>query len=157
MTTAKDSLRDALIAELNGKPFEVKAHAPHAPLEKTTKRQYRRRIHARTSDGTPIINAAPTFTKAQIGEMALAALSLPYHDPLGLEPEFAGVTNAEVMMIKMARKAATGDIAATEMLLDRVLGKPKQTSEVQSLHLTYEDFLKDLVRKSDVQPAHEPP
>jgi hypothetical protein len=96
------------------------------------------------------------LTKPQIETLAAVALSLPYDDPLGLDPEFDGMTNAEVMMVRMARKAAAGDLSVASELLDRVLGRPKQSVESKSLNLTYEDFLKEAARLAAV-PTEPPP
>jgi len=59
------------------------------------------------------------------------------------EREFEGMTNAEVMIVKLARSAAGGDPVATSMMLDRVLGKPKQSVESKSMTMTYADVLKE--------------
>lgn len=106
-----------------------------------------RRLVAWNPDGSPVVVTVPMLTKSQIGDMATAAISLLYNDPLGLEPEFHGLTNAEVMMIRVARRAAAGDFSATDMILDRVLGKPKQSSENVNVKVTYEDFLREQAAK----------
>ena len=82
-----------------------------------------------------------------------------------LDQEFVGLTNAEVMIIRLARAAAEGNLSSIESLLDRSLGRPKQSVETQSLSLTYADVLKEKaarLRKTEavdaevVRPA-EPP
>jgi hypothetical protein len=107
-----------------------------------------RRMIAWGPDGLPIPVSTPLISKVQIEALASTALSLPFHDPLCLEPEFEGMTNVEVMMVKMARKAAGGDLAVASELLDRVLGRPKQSMESKSLNLSYEDFLNEIARKN---------
>jgi hypothetical protein len=68
--------------------------------------------------------------------------------------KFAGMTNAEVMMVRQAEKAANGDSGAANDILDRVLGKPKQSVESKNLNLTYEDMLKEkAARASEVVDA----
>lgn len=125
-------------------------------------------------DGLPVPTTAPLLSKSGIENLAVVAASLPYKVPeLVLPPapeldaskivneryeqerdrliaehekelEFDGLTNAEVMFIKIARRAASGgDSAAENTLLDRMLGKPKQSVESKNLNLTYEDLLRE--------------
>lgn len=96
-------------------------------------------------DGVPKPASVPSLSSASIAELATVALSLPYKpDPLTpSEVEFEGMSNAEVMIVKLARAAAGGSQAATTELLDRVLGRPKQSLETKSLSLTYADVLKE--------------
>ena len=60
------------------------------------------------------------------------------------------MTNAEVMIVKLARSAAGGDQEATSMLLDRVLGRPKQSVESKNLSMTYADVLKEKAARANV-------
>jgi hypothetical protein len=111
-------------------------------------------------DGVPRPSSVPTISRQGIEDLAAVALSLPYkipEVPLNLpdkerqeavarreaEMEFDGMTNAEVMIVKLARSAASGDPEATSMLLDRVLGRPKQSVESKSMTMTYADVLKE--------------
>lgn len=96
------------------------------------------------ANGVPVPSSAPLLSKQNVEDLAVAALSLPYvGDPLGLYPEFDGMTNAEVMLVKLARQAADGSMDATEILLDRVLGRPKQSVESKTFRMTYEDLLRE--------------
>ncbi len=79
-----------------------------------------------------------------------AAATLPYQDAndelaisMGLPPSrFYGMTNLEVMLIKRQEEAArTGESVEVEHILDRLLGKPKATSEVHTTSETYEQYL----------------
>lgn len=77
-------------------------------------------------------------------------LSLPYkRTPLEIEFEidedYEGMTNGEVMMMEMAKSAARGDHKAADMLLDRILGKPKMTTENKHLNISYEQYLQSIV------------
>ena len=97
-------------------------------------------------------NITPTSVK----QLANTALSLPYQgeyiaelDTNVIEPRFAGMSNAEVMWVKMAEKAANGDLKAAEMILDRVLGKPKQSVESATMTMNYTEFLDYLSKKQD--------
>jgi hypothetical protein len=124
-------------------------------------------------DGVPRPSSVPALTSQGITELSTVALSLPYKlkplevfPPLGKdasniekarrqqeeekaqrdyedELEFEGMTNAEVMIIRMARLAAAGDNEATAAILDRTLGRPKQSIESKSMTMTYADVLKE--------------
>lgn len=95
-------------------------------------------------------NINPTSIK----QLATTALSLPYvgefDEELGIfiiEPRFQGLSNAEVMWIKVAEKAAGGDLGATNIILDRILGKPKQSVESANVNMSYQEFLEVLANK----------
>ena len=116
-----------------------------------------RRIVAWDPDtGQPVVQNVPMFTRAQISEIALAAASQPYVDPddeikieLGLAPSrFFGRSNLEVMLVKQAEGAAkTGE--GVDSILDRLIGKPKQSLESVKVSMSYEDWLKDVARRED--------
>lgn len=101
----------------------------------------------------------PTYgniNPSSIKQLATTALSLPYegdyNEELGInviDPRFEGMSNAEVMWVRMAEKAAAGDIDAAKMILDRVLGKPKQSVETTTMTLTYPEFLEHLARQEE--------
>lgn len=132
--------------------------------------KFNRRLVVWGADGLPAPATVPLLSKPQIDALAAAALSLPYspvppsealpkeqyevafNQYLAECAEFEGMTNAEVMYVRLARKAAEGDKEATTVLLDRVLGKPKQSVESKSMKLTYEDYLQELARSSSSTP-----
>lgn len=109
-------------------------------------------------DGIPYLAHGQQITDKGLKELVPSVLSMPYVgtkiteiDDLGfpvtrleLEEEYIGLTNAEVMIIKEARKAASGDSEATHRLLDRVLGKPKQQNENLNVNASYADYLNAL-------------
>ena len=106
-------------------------------------------------DGNPVVRSVSVFTKAQVSEIAMAAASLPYVDPndelavtLGLPPsEFHGKTNLEVMLIRQARWAAeSGDTDVIDKVLDRLVGKPKQSVESHTISETYDQALQRIAR-----------
>ena len=66
-----------------------------------------------------------------------------------IDADLEGMTNGEVMMLQMSRSAARGDHKAADMLLDRILGKPKMVSESKNLNLNYQDYLEELARKDE--------
>lgn len=121
-----------------------------------------KRIVVFGKDGLPVPASAPMLSEAQLGAMPLTAASLPYEtkprehltikekeEYLKSEKQYEGLSNGEVMVIKMAKEAADGNTRTTEIVLDRVLGKPKQTSEIKTMHFTYEDFLKEKAKKEN--------
>lgn len=92
---------------------------------------------------------------SSIKKLAVAAASIPYSGEWDadlemniIEPRFEGLTNVEVMWIKVAEKAARGDLDATNMMLDRILGKPKQSVESTSMTMSYQEFL-NMVAKQE--------
>lgn len=111
--------------------------------------------------GQPVVRDVQVFTRAQVSEIAMAAASLPYSEPddelaleLGLPTsEFYGRPNLEVMLIKQARNAArSGDPDVIEKVLDRLIGKPKTTSENLNISRSYEDVLNDIAAR-EAQPV----
>lgn len=123
--------------------------------------------------GMPVPTSVPLVTKPALEELASVAMSLPYvpTPPKDLVPdtpkwtawelaerEFEGMTNAEVILIKMARSAASGDQGAATALLDRILGRPKQSVESKSFTMSYTDVLKEKAeRMKDVSPSQSMP
>lgn len=101
-------------------------------------------------DGAPVVEAVPQLTPKTINDIGAAAVAQLYEHPddalaleLGLPPsEFYGMTLMEVMLIKQAREAArTGATDEVEAILDRRLGKPKQSVEKHVVTETYEEAL----------------
>lgn len=139
-------MEDPLLASYEGEdgggPPAENAGGPLVPVSVIN-----RRVIVWDKDGTPVPSASPMMAKTQIQEAARAALSLPYQcAPDGTEAEFEGMSNVEVALVKASRAAAHGDLDALHDLLDRVLGKPKQQSEIKSVRLTYEDLLSEMAR-----------
>ena len=105
-------------------------------------------------DGKPVPTEREIITKEAVSELPIAVMSVPYkRTPLEIEfnidEDLDGMTNGEVMMLRMSRDAARGDHKATDMLLDRILGKPKMVSESKNLNLSYQDYLLELARKDE--------
>jgi hypothetical protein len=88
------------------------------------------------------------ITPASIKSLAVVASSLPYEGDWDedlqiniVEPRFEGMTNIEVMYIRIAEKAAHGNLEAANIMLDRILGKPKQSVESTSMTMSYQEYL----------------
>lgn len=102
-------------------------------------------------NGIPVPITEPLLQKEQVKDLALAALSLPYEgegDYLGLEPELFGHTKGEVMMIRLAKHAAAGDKDAIKILLDRILGRPEQSTKSLSVKMSYEEMLAEMAKEN---------
>lgn len=73
-----------------------------------------------------------------------ALWAAPYDaDPL-LEPELVGLSQGQVILMKQVQMAISGDGAATDRLLDRLIGKPEQTNKNLNVSGTYKDFLEEV-------------
>lgn len=120
---------------------------------------HQRIVKFNPESGVPEVTTAPMVTRSQVNDAITAALALPYEpDPRIVGDEaFRGMTNLEVMMRKRARLAArTGEDGPSESLLDRMMGKPKTTSENLSVSVDYVAYLKSLAEKTVSAAARGP-
>ncbi len=102
------------------------------------------------ASGNPVVEYSRMLTKDTITQLPIAALSMPYKRTeeeifLGEDLEFEGLTNAEVMDIRMARAAARGDKESYKIIKDRVLGKPKQEVVKTELTMSYSEYLDKII------------
>lgn len=116
-------------------------------------------------DGVPLPATCPVMPKDGVEKLALTALSMPF-EPVPMrdaylsdtdrekdkmrwdkEQKYVGLTNGEVMMIRLAETAAGGDLATAKELLDRILGKPKQQIESKTMNISYSEYLKAQAEK----------
>jgi hypothetical protein len=106
-------------------------------------------------DGLPTAGTRPVVTVEGVRELVRVAMSLEYvPDPDRIEDwEYEGMTNAEVMAIKLVRQAAKGDTAVISEVLDRVIGKPKQSIDSRTMTMTYQDYLEGLAKS---EPGNSP-
>ncbi len=107
------------------------------------------------SSGVPVVKHKEMLPKEVIRDVATAAVSRPYERTeeevfLNIDPHFEGMTNAEVMNIRLARKAAQGDLPSYNALSDRILGKPKQAVESIKVEMNYADYLDRVSEEEDV-------
>ncbi len=94
----------------------------------------------------PVVKYKKMLSKNNIADLPVASLSMPYKRTdeeiiLNIDPEFGGKTNAEVMNIRLARKAADGNMEAIKTLQDRILGKPMQQITSLKITETYTEYL----------------
>jgi hypothetical protein len=114
-------------------------------------------------NGQPVPTYAPPLNKDQMSNLITAALSTEYKgdlDPVTGEPynfniRFTGMTCAEVMAIRLAEKAAAGDSKSITEILDRILGKPKQSVESVGVKMNYRDYLNFLAVNEEAQESAE--
>lgn len=133
-TKRKPKSFDDPIEELTALSAKSSSKAPYPTVD------YRSLISWK--DGIPYLSQAPVRVSQDPREILPSllrlALDLPYS---GLDPTLQGLTNAEAMVISHARKAAEGDQYSTDMILDRVVGKPPQTIKSVALTGDINDFL----------------
>ena len=103
-------------------------------------------------DNKPVAKYNPIIDKDAVADLPLAVMGVRYErTPLEIEleidEEFEGLTLGEVMMLRLAYRAARGSRKATNDLLDRVLGKPKSTAEVKTVTFDYNDYINKLADK----------
>lgn len=85
------------------------------------------------------------YIERPLSEVIQAALNLIYeHDPIA-EPEFEGLTNREVMVLRLVKQATKyGDMKAFDRVADRLEGKPRQIQETFKSDKTYLEYLQEL-------------
>lgn len=111
----------------------------------------KRRFITWDAAGNPQVVSEDVLTKAAIQDLYLAAAAQMYEPEPGNahDAQYAGLTVAEVMVRKQLMQAArTGN---AEEVMDRLIGKPKQSTEVTKLNLTYEDTLREIARKESLK------
>lgn len=105
-------------------------------------------------NGVPEPSYGKIVTPQSCKKLAQVAASLPYEgewdEDLSMyvvESRFKGMSNIEVMWIRLAEKAASGDHGAMNMIFDRILGKPKQSVESASVTMNYQEFLETIAKQ----------
>lgn len=111
----------------------------------------KRRFITWDASGNPQVVSEDVLTKAAIQDLYMAAAAQMYEPEPGNIPDqqYAGLTCAEVMVRKQIQQAARTGTA--EIVMDRLVGKPKQSTEVTKLNLTYEDTLREIARKEQLK------
>lgn len=130
-------------------------NAPQLPQTVNTRGRAGRLI--RWENGRPVPVYAPPLRKEQVSELLTAALSLEYTGDVNpdtgkvtnIDERFIGMTNVEVLAVRLAERAASGSDKAVTELLDRILGKPKQSHETVGVRMTYQDYLSKLEEEDD--------
>ena len=103
-------------------------------------------------DGMPYLASAPVRVsnnpQEALPELLRKVLDLPYD---GSDSTLAGLSNAEAIAVQVARSAANGDLNATQMLFDRLLGRPKQSIETVSLTGDLNTFLDQVAEATKIE------
>lgn len=117
----------------------------------------KRRFITWDAAGNPQVVSEDVLTKAAIQDLYMAAAAQMYEPEPGnaYDQQYAGLTCAEVMVRKQIMQAARTGTA--EIVMDRLVGKPKQSTEVTKLNLTYEDTLREIARKEQLKLGPPPP
>lgn len=122
----------------------------------------------RWEDGIPYPEYRPIITKDNIKALITVAASLEYKPlyqmvfdeegrPTGVtelapgEEEFIGMSNAEVMSIKLMDKAAQGDMEAIKYAFDQTIGKPMQPVQQLNVSLTMQDVLREMKKEDAIE------
>lgn len=107
-------------------------------------------------DGLPFPSEAKLITKPAIEQGIRAAMSTPYRGYWDkdqgcyvMEADFIGMSNYEVMVVRLAGAAANGDLDAIKEVMNRTIGKPKQAIETVSMSMTYQDFLEQKAKEME--------
>lgn len=102
------------------------------------------------------VKALSTIKRDDVRNTIKSLWSLRYDaDPI-LEPEFVGLTNGQVIMLRQVQLAANGDGTAVDRLLDRMIGKPEQINKNLNVQGTYKEFMEEVARQEgiiDVEPS----
>lgn len=79
-----------------------------------------------------------------------ALWDMPYEaDPIA-EPDFVGLTQGQVILFKQLQSAIRGDGAATDRLLDRLVGRPEQVNKNLNVSGTYAEWLDQLAKQDEI-------
>lgn len=99
-------------------------------------------------EGMPRPVGRESMQTEQVHQLYHASMALPYRgewDPHSqqyvVDPRYEDMTYGEVIILKQVEKAANGDSKAAESVVDRLIGKPKQSVESKSMHMSYTEFL----------------
>ena len=114
-------------------------------------------------EGIPYLTSVPVRIsvnpEATLRTLLRTCLDLPYD---GSDPTLKGLSQGEAMVINMTRAAAEGDSDARTQVIDRFLGRPKQSIESVSLTGDLNEFLDKVAKETkietvEVETAQAPP
>jgi len=97
----------------------------------------------------PRLKHSRKLTRDSMNALAQCALSLPYvgvwdselQQHIIPDPSFYGKSIGEVLLLQLANEAINGDAKARTEMLDRTMGKPKQSVDATVTTMTFNDFL----------------
>lgn len=113
-------------------------------------------------NGMPVPRYAKPMPVKQVQEIFSTSLVLPYEpqkddngEYLPGEEKLEGMTIAEVMVYRQIKNATSPNampedsLKAANFIMDRVLGKPKQTNEVTQVNLSYAELLQQWITEEE--------
>ena len=112
-----------------------------------------RNLGANLANGTHIVYLTQDAIPYSINW--LKELTEPFKDPIGLWPEYVGMSKGEVVIRQLIDMACFGGKDATKELLDRLVGKPKQQIETKKLTMSYQDYL-DAIDRNTIDAPQTP-
>jgi len=110
-------------------------------------------------DGIPYLAQPPARTTPQTPQERLLhfleqCLDLPYD---GNDPSLRGMTQGEAMIINWTRQASEGDESSREAIVDRLLGRPKQSVSSVQLTGSLDSFLDQVAKDMQFHTIDIPP
>jgi len=103
-------------------------------------------------EGIPYLVSTPVRIseepEATLRTLLRKCLDLPYD---GLDNTLKGLSQGEAMVINMTRQAAAGDSDARTQVIDRFLGRPKQSIETVSLTGDLNSFLDRVAEETKIE------
>lgn len=138
-------------------PLAPSSVAPSPREEGAASLVVRRRIVQWDAQGNPVVSLEPMVTSAQVRDLHAAAVARPFSAPDPVDPDhkYDGLPMIEVMVLKKVERAARS--GESEEVLDRLVGRPKQTTETTKLTVSYEDALREIERKEALKSASPAP
>lgn len=103
---------------------------------------------------SPTAKNGAKFSKSQMQGMFEAVMALPYKgvwepqlQEYIIEDDYIGLTNGEVVAMKLTELAVRGDMKAINQILDRMLGKPKQQTESVKMTMGLTEYLEAMAQE----------
>jgi hypothetical protein len=116
----------------------------------------------RWENGVPIPVRMETINKNYIPTLLEILVSEEYEGHLDetgerfIDSRYAGNSYLEAILRQMVEGAAAGNAKSAEMVLDRLMGKPKQAIESVNMNMSYEQFLDRLAEDVAKGPKLDP-
>ena len=90
------------------------------------------------------------FKDADFKSQAKHLWSVTYPADPVLEPDLIGLTYGQAITYTQMRKAACGNDAAVDRVLDRLYGKAVQTNTNVNVNASYKDFLDEVAKQEGI-------
>jgi|GEM_PF-6850534 hypothetical protein len=113
-----------------------------------------KRITTWDAAGNPVLIVQPVLNKPQMRSIyfVVAAQPFAFDDPRPDAEKYEGMTTVEILIRKQIESAIkSGDVAAIETVMDRLIDRPLSRSENLNVDASYEDVLKEIRARSHAQ------